>query len=67
VLAAGSDGFTDMNPWLPRHIRLVALDLVAPLRQGFPHDDETYLAATLDWLCAAQDVLEERAKRRPRH
>jgi Squalene-hopene cyclase C-terminal domain len=47
------------QPWRSRHIRLVFRDLAG--RLGRPaHDDNTHLAAALDWLCLAQDVREGR-------
>jgi hypothetical protein len=43
------------RPWRPRHLRLIVRDLVSaggsPER---PHAE--HLAATIDWLCRAQDV-----------
>jgi hypothetical protein len=48
------------QPWRPRHIRVVLQDLAG--RSERPaHDDKSHLAAALDWLCRAQDVLEGRA------
>jgi uncharacterized protein YyaL (SSP411 family) len=45
------------QPWRPRHIRLVLRDLTgrSPV---LAHDDRAHLAAALDWLCLAQDVLD---------
>jgi hypothetical protein len=48
------------QPWRPRHICLVLQDL-AGRSQGPAHDDETHLAAALDWLCLAQDVCDGRS------
>jgi hypothetical protein len=43
------------RPWRPRHLALIAADLGAPARQP-PASHERHLAATLDWLCRAQDA-----------
>lgn len=47
------------QPWRPRHIRLVLQDL-GGRSEGPAHDDKTHLAATLEWLCLAQDVCNAR-------
>jgi hypothetical protein len=47
------------QPWRPRHIRLVLQDL-GGWSEGPAHDDKTHLAATLEWLCLAQDVCNAR-------
>lgn len=48
------------QPWRPRHIRLILRDFTggSPSRA---HDDKAHLAAALDWLCLAQDVLDGRS------
>jgi hypothetical protein len=43
------------RPWRPRHLRLIAADLRAPAAQA-PQAHAVHLAATIDWLCRAQDV-----------
>jgi len=48
------------RPWRPTHIRLVFQDLVGQ-SEGLTHDNETHLAAALEWLCLAQDVRDERS------
>jgi Squalene-hopene cyclase C-terminal domain len=48
------------QPWRPRHIRLVFQDLARRSKRP-AHDDKTHLAATLEWLCLAQDVREGRS------
>jgi hypothetical protein len=43
------------KPWRRRHLRLILRDLqAAPARTQ--HEPREHLAATLDWLCRAQDV-----------
>jgi hypothetical protein len=43
------------RPWRPRHLRLIAADLGTPARQPAA-SHERHLAATLEWLCRAQDA-----------
>jgi hypothetical protein len=43
------------RPWRPRHLRLIAADLGRPAAQPAQAHD-VHLAATIDWLCRAQDV-----------
>ena len=43
------------RPWRPRHLRLIAADLGRPAAQPV-HAHAVHLAATIDWLCRAQDV-----------
>lgn len=43
------------RPWRPRHLSLIAADLGTPACQPAA-SHETHLAATLDWLCRAQDA-----------
>jgi hypothetical protein len=43
------------KPWRPRHFRLILDDLMGPARQP-EAEDLVHLAATVDWLCRAQDV-----------
>ena len=43
------------RPWRPRHLRLIAADLRVPAAQT-PQPHAVHLAATIDWLCRAQDV-----------
>lgn len=43
------------RPWRTRHLALIAADLGTPARQP-PASHERHLAATLDWLCRAQDA-----------
>jgi hypothetical protein len=49
------------QPWRPHHLRLVLKDIAGGSGQAGPYDDETHLGAALDWLCVAQDVLDERS------
>ena len=49
------------QPWRLRHLRLVLRDVAGGPRYASPRDDETHLNAALDWLCVAQDVLDERS------
>jgi len=47
------------RPWLPRHARLIAHDLVGKGAQPeYPHVD--HLRAAIDWLCMAQDVRNDK-------
>jgi len=48
------------RPWRPRHLRLILSDLPRPALQA-AHDHLTHLAATIDWLCHAQDVRDGKA------
>jgi hypothetical protein len=48
------------RPWSPRHLRLILADLPQPAVQP-AHDHLTHLAATIDWLCYAQDVRDGKA------
>ena len=48
------------QPWRLQHFRLVLKDAGGGSRGAVPGDDETHLRAALDWLCTAQDVLDER-------
>ncbi len=48
------------RPWRPRHLRLVAADLLGSSRGAVaPHD--VHLRAAIDWLCRAQDVCDGQA------
>src|SRR6266700_2555374 len=48
------------RPWRPRHIRLVFKDLAAR-SERLPRNDQSHLAAALEWLCLAQDVCNGRS------
>jgi hypothetical protein len=48
------------RPWRPRHIRLVFRDL-ARRSEKLARDDQSHLAAALEWLCLAQDVCNGRS------
>ena len=48
------------KPWRSRHIRLIVRDLAGRLETSV-HNDNTHLAAALEWLCLAQDVREGRS------
>jgi hypothetical protein len=48
------------QPWRPRHMRLVFQDISGGSKQENHYNDETHLGAALDWLCVAQDILDER-------
>lgn len=43
------------KPWQPRHARIILNDILSRDRQT-PQSHEAHLAATIDWLCRAQDV-----------
>ncbi len=43
------------KPYRPRHFRLIISDLVIGRKQP-ERDHSTHLAATIEWLCRAQDV-----------
>ena len=43
------------QPWRPRHLRLITADLGRPAARE-QRDHKTHLAATIGWLCRAQDV-----------
>jgi len=43
------------RPWRPRHLRLIARDLL-PAKQRREQPHANHLGATIDWLCRAQDV-----------
>lgn len=43
------------RPWMPRHIRLIAEDLLGTARQP-ARDHRVHLEAAMDWLCRAQDA-----------
>ncbi len=43
------------QPWLPRHARLIASDVIGRWTQPC-HPHSQHLRAAIDWLCLAQDV-----------
>jgi hypothetical protein len=43
------------RPWIPRHIRLIAGDLLGAARQPVK-DHRSHLEAAVSWLCRAQDA-----------
>ncbi len=43
------------KPWRPRHLRLIVNDLARPAAEE-QQSHQAHLAATIDWLCRAQDV-----------
>lgn len=43
------------RPWQPAHLRLIGADLAGTCRQP-AHSDREHLAATIDWICRAQDI-----------
>lgn len=48
------------KPWRPRHMRLIAADMMGLARQP-EHDHMTHLAAAIEWLCRAQDVRDKQS------
>ncbi len=40
--------------WKPLHVQLILRDIASP--NSAVHDHQTHLAATVDWLCRAQDI-----------
>ena len=44
--------------WTPLHIKLMVNDLIAP--NQLVHDHKIHLTATINWLCRAQDVRNDR-------
>ena len=48
------------KPWRPRHLRLIARDLL-PGREHVGGDHRAHLQAAIEWLCLAQDVREGEA------
>jgi hypothetical protein len=47
------------KPWRPRHFQLIAHDLLrSRRRRDLPHAN--HLGATIDWLCRAQDVRNQK-------
>ena len=43
------------KPWRPRHLGLIASDLV-PARRRYEQPHVDHLCAAIDWLCRAQDI-----------